>query len=162
VAGSQGESLRFKEKALAVSVTQLISKELSVGARYRLSHAALDDELLDVAAIAPASGLVASQRTKATLHQLRLFALFNHPSGIFSEADAVWSSQSNSGYSPDQPGDNFWQFNAFIGYRFPRRFVELSLGVLNITDRDYRLNPLTLYSELPRERTAVVTLKINF
>ena len=38
----------------------------------------------------------------------------------------------------------------------------VSVGVLNITDRDYRLNPLTLYAELPRERTAVVSVKINF
>ena len=63
---------------------------------------------------------------------------------------------------PNIPGDDFWQFNAFVGYRFPRRFVEVSVGVLNLTDRDYRLNPLTLYAELPRERTAVVSLKINF
>ena len=63
---------------------------------------------------------------------------------------------------PLEPGDDFWQLNAFVGYRFPRRYAELSVGVLNLTDRDYRLNPLTLYAELPRERTAVVTLKINF
>jgi hypothetical protein len=36
------------------------------------------------------------------------------------------------------------------------------VGVLNITDQDYRLNPLTLYNELPRERTFVASLKFFF
>ena len=102
------------------------------------------------------------QHPAATLHQLHLFAAYNHPSGFFSQVQSLWSIQSNSGYSPAEPGDDFWQFNAFVGYRFPRRYVELTVGVLNLTDRDYRLNPLTLYAELPRERTAVVNLKINF
>ena len=93
---------------------------------------------------------------------MNLFVIYNLPSGFFSQFQSVWSVQSNAGYSPDQPGDDFWQFNLFVGYRFPRRYVEVSVGVLNITDRDYRLNPLTLYAELPRERTAVVSVKINF
>jgi len=36
------------------------------------------------------------------------------------------------------------------------------LGLLNLTDRDYHLNPLTLYQELPRHRTLAVQLQINF
>jgi outer membrane receptor protein involved in Fe transport len=33
------------------------------------------------------------------------------------------------------------QMNAFAGYRSPRRRAELRLGLLNLTDRDYRLSP---------------------
>ena len=42
------------------------------------------------------------------------------------------------------------------------RRAELSVGVLNLTDRDYKLNPLTLYNELPRERLLTVSFKFNF
>jgi hypothetical protein len=34
--------------------------------------------------------------------------------------------------------------------------------LLNLTDRDYHLNPLNLYSELPRERTLAASFKFNF
>ncbi len=40
--------------------------------------------------------------------------------------------------------------------------VDFQLGLLNIANRDYQLNPLNLYSELPRSRTLVVSLKLNF
>jgi hypothetical protein len=59
-------------------------------------------------------------------------------------------------------GDDFWQLNAQVGYRFYRNQCELSCGVLNIADQDYRLNPLNPYVELPRDRTFVVRCKLNF
>jgi outer membrane receptor protein involved in Fe transport len=141
----------------------LILNEFSFGAHYRLRHADLEDIFTDVSPTLPAfNGFITSQHPRATLHQLYLFTIFNHPSGFFSQFQSVWNAQSNSGYSAPLPGDDFWQFNAFVGYRLPRRHLEVSVGVLNLTDRDYRLNPLTLYAELPRERTAVMTLKLNF
>jgi len=44
----------------------------------------------------------------------------------------------------------------------PRRIAEFQVGVLNIGNRDYNLNPLNLYSELPRSRTFVAGFKFNF
>jgi hypothetical protein len=44
----------------------------------------------------------------------------------------------------------------------PRRHAEARIGLLNITDQDYKLNPLTLYSELPRERTFYASFKFYF
>jgi hypothetical protein len=93
---------------------------------------------------------------------VNVYALFNHPCGFFSKVEAVWSAQSNAGYAVDMPGDDFMQVNAFAGYRLPRRLAEFQVGVLNIGDRDYKLNPLNLYSELPRERTFVAEVKFNF
>ena len=52
--------------------------------------------------------------------------------------------------------------DAFIGYRFPRLHGEISFGVLNLTDQDYHLNPLTVFSELPRERVYVGRLRLSF
>jgi hypothetical protein len=88
--------------------------------------------------------------------------VFNHRSGFFSKIEALWTAQSNDGYAVDLAGDNFWQFNAFVGYRFPRRIAEVQVGVLNIGNQDYHLNPLTLYSELPRSRTFFASFKFNF
>ena len=99
---------------------------------------------------------------RATLHQLYLYANYYHPSGFFSQFKSVWSSQSNDGYSGPLPGDDFWQFNLFVGYRFFQRRMEARLGLLNLTDRDYRLNPLTLYNDLPRTRTLAASFKFYF
>ena len=93
---------------------------------------------------------------------MKLFAIFTHPCGFFSQVDSVWSSQSNRGYGLNLTGDDFWQFNAHAGYRLWRRRAEVRLGVLNLTDRDYQLNPLNLTSRLPRERTFVASFRLNF
>lgn len=60
------------------------------------------------------------------------------------------------------PGDDFWQVNLFCGYRFWHRRVRLQLGLLNLNDQDYRLNPLNPYTELPRQRTPAVNLQFKF
>ena len=63
---------------------------------------------------------------------------------------------------PDRPGDDFWQFNVFAGWRFLNRRIEARIGVLNLADRDYKLNPLNLTPELPRARTFTAWLRFNF
>ena len=88
--------------------------------------------------------------------------MYNHPSGFFARAGALWTMQSNRGYTPDLPGDNFWQFNLEAGYRFARRRAELRFGLLNLTDQDYQLNPLNLTPNLPRDRTLAVRFRFNF
>jgi hypothetical protein len=93
---------------------------------------------------------------------LNLYGIWNHPSGFFSQLEALWFLQNNHGYSGTRPGDEFWQFNAYAGYRFPRHQAEIRLGLLNITDQDYRLNPLNLTSELPRHRTLATTFSFYF
>jgi len=161
--GSTPEELRYEEKALLLSFYQLVGSEWSFGARYRLSDATLSRRFSQVDPSVPSSGgFVAAQKDKSLLHELRLFGLFNHPSGVFTEAEAVWYRQDNDGYVPTLPGEDMWQFNAFIGYRFPHRQAELRVGLLNIADHDYRLAPLSGIAELPRERTLAVTFRFYF
>ena len=38
----------------------------------------------------------------------------------------------------------------------------MQVGVLNFTDQNYQLNPLNLYTELPRQRTFAVNFQFNF
>ena len=75
---------------------------------------------------------------------------------------AYWAIQSNVGYSLDIPGDDVFQVNAYVGYRFRPNYGDITLGFLNLNDQDYKLNPLNYYNELPRERTLVVRARFNF
>jgi len=163
VPASTREELDFHERTVSLTVNQLLGDEWSIGARYRLSRAELDDVFPQVPATATQQGgFRARQELEATLHQVHLFTIFNHPSGFFAGSSAIWTAQSNKGYAPDRPGDDFWQFNVEAGYRFSRRRVELRLALLNVTDQHYRLNPLNLTTELPRERTLAASLRFNF
>lgn len=159
-AASTPQKLDYCERNFVLTFNQLIDANWSFGARYRLSEAQLKTDLTAIP-----DSVYADARTdrRAVLNQLNLFALFNHESGFFGQVDSVWSHQSNHGYSAEElPGDDFWQFNAFVGWRFMRRRIELRLGVLNITDQNYRLNPLNLTSELPRERTLTTGFSFAF
>lgn len=154
--------LDYRESSLQFTANQLIGRDWSVGASYRLSHAQLDDDYPGIPDGTILQNFQPHRELQATLQTVGLFAIYNHPSGFFAKADSRWYGQDNSGYSPDQPGDSFWQFDALAGYRFRRRTAELTVGVLNLTDQDYRLNPLNAYAELPRERTLLVRFQLNF
>jgi len=159
------ERLDFRERSLVFTADQLLAKEWSLGARYRLTQARLADNFVDVPDLPTANvdpPFRARQHLESVLHQLNLHAIYNHPCGMFGVVQAAWYLQSNSGYEPDRHGEAFWQVNVFAGYRFPRRKAELAVGLLNVTDQDYRLNPLTLYNDLPRKRTLVTRLQFNF
>lgn len=157
------QDLDYEERSLTLSVNQLLADRWSVGARYRLSQAELDGRFGQILApvVAPA-GFYATASQEAILHQVNLYAIYNHPAGFFGRFDALWYSQSNRGYSPDIPGDDFWQFNVLAGYRFFRRHAEVAVGVLNLTGQDYRLNPLNLTPRLYRDRTLMVNLRFSF
>jgi Tfp pilus assembly protein PilF len=160
---STRQTFDYSERSLTITVNQLLGDEWSLGARYRLSRAELDDHFTDVPDKTPTvPGFSPRQNLDATLHQLTLYNIYTHPSGIFAQGEALWYAQENHGYSGTRPGDDVWQFNLFVGYRFPKRRAEVRVGLLNITDRDYRLNPLNLTTELPRDRTFVASVKFHF
>jgi Tfp pilus assembly protein PilF len=156
------ENLDYSEKSLMFTANQLLGREWSLGANYRLSEAKLNDRYGGVPTGLFFNNFQPRQQTQGTLGQLDLTANFNHPCGIFAEGEALWYDQSNSGYTPAEPGDNFWQFNLFVGWRSPHRRMELTFGLLNLAGQDYNLNPLNVYTELPRERTLLVRFKFNF
>ncbi|HXI50568.1 MAG TPA: hypothetical protein VNH84_03670, partial [Candidatus Saccharimonadales bacterium] len=80
----------------------------------------------------------------------------------FGQAEALWFRQQPGAALSGVPDEDFWQFNLIGGYRFWRRRVEAAAGVLNLSDRDYRLHPLNVTAALPRERTFVARLKFYF
>lgn len=159
------EGLNYRERSVMVALNQLFGRDFAFGARYKIGDAKLGQQAIDINIPPPPAGSginAINQNNQATLQQLDLSANFNHPSGLFGRFDALWFRQDNLGYSPDEPGDDFWQFNAYAGYRFLHRQAELQIGLLNITGQNYRLNPLNLYNELPRERTLSVLFNFYF
>jgi hypothetical protein len=167
------ERLDYRERSLILSASQLLGREWSLGAHYRLSEAELKSQFPGAAASAILFDgnnqfeFPRRRKLEGVLHQASLFAIYNHRSGFFGEAQANWYGQHSQGYvqtglSQDLPSDDFWQFNLFAGYRFAQRRAELRLGLLNIADQDYRLNPLNLTSDLPRERTLLASFRFYF
>jgi Tfp pilus assembly protein PilF len=154
------QTLDFRERNFTAYVNQLIGRDWSIGARYRLSEAKLNTALPGLAHVAGVSAL--EQNERALLQHGQLFLIYNNPSGFFAEWSSDWYHQGSHGYSPGLPDDDFWQHNIFAGYVFPHRRAELRLGVLNLTDQDYRLNPLNLQSGLARGRTFTASLRLNF
>lgn len=153
--GSIPKRLDYEEQSVAVTLNQLVADEWSFGAQYRFTRAELGTTFPSISTTVSPD---ARRSETAELHQTTLFAQFNHRCGFFARADGEWNQQENSDY----PSADFYQLNATIGYRFPRQRGEVSVGVLNINDTNYRLNPLTPYQELPRERVFVGWLSFRF
>lgn len=151
-----GESLDYRERTLSLMVHQLVGEWWSFGGKYQLTDSELKDHFPEFV------GHTRDAHLQALLHQVKGFALLTHPSGFFGQFDAVLSAQQNSGYTPALTDETFWQFNVQAGYRFWRRRVEARVGILNLTDRDYRLNPLNLTARLPRERTFVASFRFSY
>jgi Tfp pilus assembly protein PilF len=159
VASSTPQQLCYEEQNLLFTFNQLLGDRWSLGANYQVSFANLETIFSEIpSSLSP----LADSRQKATLHQAQIFAIYNHPSGFFGRLEGYWAQQSNVGYSPDIPGDEIFQINAYIGYRFRLNHGDIMLGLLDINDQDYKLNPLNYYNELPRQRTLAVRVRLNF
>ena len=154
------QNLDYRERNVSAYFAQLIGRDFSVGARYRLSESKLETSLPGLRGISGASALAQNQR--AVLQHGQLFLIYNHPCGFFAEWSSDWFHQDNHADLSAQAGGDFWQHSIFAGYIFPHRRAELRLGLLNLTDENYRLNPLNAQSELARGRTFTASLRLNY
>ncbi len=153
------QQVEYRERSLLFYANQLIGDGWSFGARYRISDS---DFELSTPSISTAAWPESASDRSAILQQVSLDALYNHRSGWFAGLQGLWTMQDNRADDSVLPNEDFWQLNCFGGYRWPRRRAEVTTGLLNITDQDYRLNPVSLYSRLPRERTFFASLRFNF
>jgi len=156
-------ALNYDETTLGAYVNQLIGDDWSLGLNYRVSEA-------NQQTIYPApfgntptatSGTPNSDLT-STLHQVNGYGQYTHSCGAYIRFNTRWVQQSNSGYRSPLPGEDFWQQDVFVGYRFLQRRAEIRVGVLNLTDTDYQLSPLNIREEFPRERTYYASLRLQF
>jgi Tfp pilus assembly protein PilF len=166
------EALDYDEKSAGVTVNQLLGDDWAVGAGYRFTRAKLHAVLPEIPVFIDGT---ADTRHQADLHEARLFGVFNHPAGWFAHAESHWFIQrswtedfAGSTFAARRsvrtrlPDETFPLVNLFVGYRFPRQYGDLSVGVLNLTGQDYQLNPLNVFTELPRERTLAVRARLVF
>ena len=161
----------YHEHIFTGTINQLVGDDWSFGARYSYTLSELNQQIpafqaaIPTAAPGAATALAqnAQAQSQSGLQQLVFSALFNHPSGFFSTADAKWYKQTNevTGLS-SPPGDQFWQLDYNIGYRFDRNQCSVSCGILNITGDNYQLDPLNPYVELPRGRTFAMSARFSF
>ena len=148
--------LDYQEQAGSFTINQLLSDEWALGARYRFCRSDYDSFFPKI----PLTNI--NLHDKADLHEFNLSLFYNHPSGFFAQAESKWFLQYNGGTSSTLGDESINQVNLFCGYRFHRQRAKLTLGVMNLNDADYRLNPLNVYNELPRERVFVARLLVNF
>jgi hypothetical protein len=153
----------FQEKDAFASISQLLGKEVSVGARYTLT--AVDVTANDFSPVTRTTYL--QNHENSTLNEFSLFGNYYLPCGFFSQAQANWWIQHNAynnfaAGGVSEPGNDFWQCNLYAGYRFPRRHVELAVGLVNIFNQGYNVDPVTYFLEQARTRTLVASLKFNF
>jgi Flp pilus assembly protein TadD len=155
------QKIKYDERSIALSVNQLLGRDWAFGVRYRISEADSRVRFAHVSrALAGTAGV--NRDDEALLQQLSLSLIYNLPCGFFAQAESIYTHQHFEDDLSDLAGEDLWQLNLFAGYRFWQRHAEARVGVLNVTDQDYRLHPLNLYSELPRERMFYASFKFYF
>jgi len=156
------EHLDYREESLSLTLNQLLDDQFSVGAGFRVTRSELQTTLPELpVSLAP----FANTNDEATLTEVMLSANWNSPTGLFARVEANYFSQDledDPSRGTFRSGDAFWQFNALAGYRFNQNQCEISGGVLNIADNDYRLSPLNPRQEIVRDRTAVLRVRYSF
>ena len=157
--GSMVRELAFRERALTMTVDQMLGDWLTVGVAWRLQEAWLETGHPEVAAL---GALPQDRRHEALLNQVTPRVAFNHPSGVFATFSARWLDSSNRADDAGLEDDTTWQLDTWVGYRFRRRQAEVAVGWLNMLDEDYRLNPVNTLVLPPRESTVAVRLGIRF
>jgi Flp pilus assembly protein TadD len=158
------EKLAYRERVFTAGLNQLIGRQFAVGATYRRTQAWFHDTYPMVPV---ALSVYADQVSTGSLNEFALTAGWNSPTGWFARAESHWYSQDLGAQlgglpSPSPDGDNFWQHNFTVGHRFEHNRHEVSVGVLNLGDRDYHLSPLTYLIELPHNRTYFVRVRLGF
>jgi hypothetical protein len=78
------ENLDYQEKSLQFTANQLLGRGWALGAKYRVSEAVLNDNFADVPDGILFGNFQPRQRTRGTLQQADLTAIYNHRCGFFA------------------------------------------------------------------------------
>ena len=152
----------YREHGVRLLAHQILAEEWFVQGTYEFTRAGLATEWPTVPASAD---FPRSWRQESDLHRLGTSVLYQRPDGWFGRVAATGNLQDNLGelYPGNvvPSGDHFLHLNLFLGYRFARHRGDLTVGLLNLTDRNYRLHPLTPFDEMPRERMLYLRFRFN-
>jgi tetratricopeptide (TPR) repeat protein len=156
------QRLAYREESILATLNQLVSRDWALGSSYRLTRSELRTTYPEIPVLLKPD---ADVEDEALLHELGLSLNWNSPSGLFARLEGNWYAQDlkdDPARGASREGDDFWQSNAFVGYRFNRNLSEISAGLLNLNDQDYRLSPLSPYFDIARERTFLLRFRSSF
>ncbi len=154
------EAFAYEEVKVSARIDRLIGDRFSSGIQIQWNRAQLNKSTPDLpAGIAPFPEF---NDVAAELFTLRCAARWQHPQGWFASAEVNYWSQDNQNYLPDLPDDEFLMINLFLGYRLTMERGEVSIGLLNLLDENYRINPLSNFNQLPREFTVLARARVSF
>jgi tetratricopeptide (TPR) repeat protein len=157
-ATSLRQQLDFQEDSVFLSVNQLLAEEWAFGARYGFRRSNLEIVTPGLASLTSGSRTGA----RAEMQEAGGSIFYNHPSGLFAQQIMRWIWQNNLGPSSSLSDEYLPQLDLLAGYRLPRQRGDLTVGVLNLTDEDYHLNPVNAYVEYPRERVFYARVRFSF
>jgi len=133
--------------------------QLALNAEYQYEHFDRDPELPGV-----------EQISDLKTHRLPLGLSWFSPNGLIGKLRATYVNQKGEfglgagGNLTEEDSDNFWIVDASLGYRLPKRYGIVSLGVLNLLDEEFKFQDTDPAQPLiPPERTALLrfTLAID-
>lgn len=150
-------SARYRERELWASIHCLAGPWLSMATKYRYVDSTLGQSYQENAMQADFES-----QHQAGLHELRTSVLVHHESGGFASLEHRFLGQMSSGYGATRPNESFSQLNAYVGWRLRNSRADVTIGLLNLANQDYRLNPLTPFDDLSRQRTLHARFRFYF
>jgi Flp pilus assembly protein TadD len=120
----------WKERQVRTYLYWTPHKWLALGAGYGYEHFKYTDN-------------VNLGAKKIDTHSVPLRAGFFHPSGLFASVQGTYYNQKGdfqrfSTGMFESADDSFWLVDAIIGYRFPKRYGFLTVGVRNLFDKEFK------------------------
>ncbi|MDQ8204288.1 FecR domain-containing protein [Pelagicoccus sp. SDUM812003] len=157
-ADAVSQDIEYEELNFSMYFNRLIGESWSLGGDYRIRDSKLSLVTPGLSETVWETGFAARS---AKLQQIGLWGAYSHRSGIYGRLRSTFVEQKNAHDDQALGSEAFWQFDAFFGYRWPRQRMELSVGLLNLTDQDYRLNPLSPHGDYARSRTVFASFSFS-
>ena len=113
------------------------------------------------------------QRIKT--YSIPLTISYFNPTGLFAKLEATYIDQKTNFVTDNKTDDlldtfkdNFWVVDTSIGYRLPKRYGQINVGVSNLFDENFHYQSAAIDTDLPQlpkyqpERTFFVSFNLSF
>jgi outer membrane receptor protein involved in Fe transport len=150
--------LEFTENRLSAYFNHIVGSYVTLGMNYTLADSRLHSRF----PVLPTNltNLDSIEYVdNSLLFQGEFSLLYNHPSGWFGRWASRIDHQWNDAPFPDE---SIWRHDILLGYRFPRRRLEVMVGVQNLTDQSPQINPLNFPRQMAPQRTIYVQAVVSF
>ena len=156
---STSQQLNYHEFNAGIIFNQIAGSDWFLEEQYQFTRSDLATMLPGIPA-APTYNRTTS--LDANLQRFGLAATWQHPSGFYVRGEFWELVQQLGGSTTQPPGDDLPLLNLYAGYRFPHRRGELTVGVMNMCDKDYHFSPLNYHEEYPHSRAFYTRFRFNF